>query len=279
MLSILAGIFNRGEYLHPCVRFFDWFDVLGSLSRIKLFACATVMTGEKMKPKSWLESLNCAIEGILWAVKSERHMRYHFFAALAVLFLALFYKVTAVEFFLLVLAAILVLFAELMNTAIETVVDLVTDEYHELAKRAKDISAGAVLVTSVGAVILGYLVLSGHIFPLFDSEPTLGKEPQGTVPIGALLIVVILVVLLKSRYNRGTPLHGGMPSGHAAVAFSIAVSTLLFGKNFLLGLLVLLLAVLVSQSRLLMKIHTPGEVFLGAALGTVITLLAYLFFA
>ncbi|MCK4691037.1 MAG: diacylglycerol kinase family protein, partial [Desulfuromonadales bacterium] len=156
-----------------------------------------------MKPKTWLESLNCAIEGILWAVKSERHLRYHFSAALAVLLLALFFKVTALEFFLLVLAAVLVIFAELMNTAIETLVDLVTEEYHELAKRAKDIAAGAVLVTSVGAVTLGYLVLSGHIFLLLDSEPTLIREPQGTLPVGALLLVVILVVLLKARYNKG----------------------------------------------------------------------------
>lgn len=232
-----------------------------------------------MKPTSWLESLNCAIEGILWAAKSERHVRYHFIAALAVVFLALFFKISALEFFLLVLAAVLVIFAELMNTAIEAVVDLVTEDYHELAKRAKDVAAGAVLVTSVGAVVLGYLVLSGHIFPLFDSEPTLGQEPQGTIPVGALLIIVILVVLLKSHYNRGTPLHGGLPSGHAAVAFSIAVSTFLFGESFLIGMMVLLLAVLVSQSRLLMKVHTPKEVFLGALLGTVVTLLAYLFFA
>ena len=229
-----------------------------------------------MKPTSWLESLNCAIEGILWAAKSERHVRYHFFAALALVFLALFFKISALEFFLLVLAAMLVIFAELMNTAIETVVDLVTDDYHELAKIAKDVAAGAVLVTSVGAVILGYLVLSGHIFPLFESHPTLEKEPLGTLPVGALLLVIILIILLKAYYNRGRPLHGGMPSGHAAVAFSIAVSTFVLAESFIIGLLVLLLALLVSQSRLLMKIHTPREVFLGALLGTAVTLLAYL---
>lgn len=232
-----------------------------------------------MKPSSWLESLNCAIEGILWATKSERHIRYHFVAALAVVFLALFFKVSAFEFFLLALAAVMVIFAEMMNTAIETIVDLVTEDYHELAKRAKDVSAGAVLITSVGAIILGYLVLSGHIFPLFDSQPSLGKEPHGTIPIGALLIIVILIVLLKSRFNHGSPLHGGMPSGHAAVSFSIVVSTFLFGESILIGLLVLLLAILVSQSRLLMKIHTHKEVFLGALLGTAVTLLAYLIFS
>lgn len=231
-----------------------------------------------MKPESWVESLNCAIEGILWAVKSERHLRYHFVAALAVLLLALFFRVTALEFFLLVLAAMLVIFAELINTAIEVVVDLVTSEYHELAKRAKDIAAGAVLVTSVGAAILGYLVLSGYIFLLFDSEPTLVREPQGTVPIGALLTVVILVVLLKARYNHGSPLYGGMPSGHAAIAFSIATSVVLSGSGLMVSGLVLVLALLVSRSRLLMKIHSPKEVILGALLGAGVTMLVFLFF-
>jgi len=231
-----------------------------------------------MKPETWLGSLNCAIEGILWAVKKERHLRYHFCAALAVLMLALFFHVSALEFFLLVLAALLVIFAELINTAIEALVDLVTDEYHELAKRAKDVAAGAVLVTSVGAVILGYLVLSGYIFPLFDSEPTLINEPQGTAPVGALLMVVILVVLLKARFNYGTPLHGGMPSGHAAIAFSIATSVIFSGSGILISVMVLLLAVLVSQSRLLMKIHTPREVLLGALLGASITLIVLLLF-
>ena len=231
-----------------------------------------------MKPESWVESLNCAIEGILWAVKSERHLRYHFVAALAILLLALFFRVTALEFFLLVLAAMLVIFAELINTAIEVVVDLVTSEYHELAKRAKDIAAGAVLVTSVGAAILGYLVLSGYIFLLFDSEPTLVREPQGTVPIGALLTVVILVVLLKARYNHGSPLYGGMPSGHAAIAFSIATSVVLSGSGLMVSGLVLVLALLVSRSRLLMKIHSPKEVILGALLGAGVTMLVFLFF-
>ena len=69
-----------------------------------------------------------------------------------------------------------------------------------------------------------------------------------------------------------------MPSGHSAVAFSIAVSTMLSGAGLLIGLLVLILALLVSQSRLIMAIHTPREVFLGALLGTVVTLLAFLLF-
>jgi diacylglycerol kinase (ATP) len=231
-----------------------------------------------MKPTNWLESLNCAIEGILWAAKKERHIRYHFFVTLALIFSALFFNVTALEFFLLVLAALLVIFAELINTAIEAVVDLITEEYNETARRAKDVAAGAVLLTSVGAIILGYLVLSGHLFPLFETESTLTQEPRGSVPAGALLMVIILVILLKAHFNHGTPMRGGMPSGHAAIAFSIATSTLLFSNNFMISLLVVLLAMLVSESRLLMKIHSLLEVLYGAILGSSITLLAYLIF-
>lgn len=231
-----------------------------------------------MKPKRWVESLNCAIEGILSAVKSERHLRYHFIAALAVLSCALFFHVSALEFFLLVLTAMLVIFAELINTAIETVVDLVTDEYHELAKRAKDIAAGAVLVTSIGAAILGYLILSHHFLTRFAGQNTVTQAPRGTLPLGALLIVVIMVVLLKARFNRGTPLHGGMPSGHAAIAFSIAVSVIFSGIGVLVSLLVLLLAILVSISRMQLDIHSPREVWIGAALGAGATLLVFLLF-
>lgn len=231
------------------------------------------------KPTNWVGSLNCAIEGILWATRSERHVRYHFVAALAVIFLALFFKASFLEFYLLVVAAVIVIFAEMMNTAVEAIVDLVTEEHHELAKIAKDVAAGAVLITSVGAIALGYLVLSGHIFEYFEQGPTLITPPSGTIPVGSLLVVVILVILIKSRYNHGTPLQGGMPSGHTAVAFSVAMSTLLYVDSLIIGILVLLLAVVVSQSRLLLRIHSRREVLFGAILGSTVTLLIWLVFS
>ena len=96
---------------------------------------------EPLRPKGFVGSLNCAIEGVLWAVKTQRHMLVHLLAAVLVLVGALALRLTLIEFALLALAIILVLFAELMNTALEVVVDLVTPEYHELARRAKDVAA------------------------------------------------------------------------------------------------------------------------------------------
>ncbi|HKL48664.1 MAG TPA: diacylglycerol kinase, partial [Desulfuromonadales bacterium] len=111
---------------------------------------------ERMKPANWFESVNCAIEGIIWSVRTQRHMRYHFWAAAAILLVGLFFHLSALELILLILAVTFVLFAELFNTAIEVLVDLVSPEYHPLARRAKDVAAGAVFIASIGAVVLGY---------------------------------------------------------------------------------------------------------------------------
>lgn len=231
-----------------------------------------------MKPSRWIDSVNCAIEGILWTAQTQRHMRWHFFSAVAVLLVALFFHVSVLEFMLLAFAVTLVLFAEIMNTAIEVVVDMVSPDYHPLAKRAKDAAAGAVLIATCGAAVMGYLALSRHLFaPLAEGLNLLGKIP-GENAVVSVLIVTIVVVLLKARYGKGAPLHGGMPSGHAAVAFSVATSITLSGSGPLIGILSVALAAMVSHSRLLMEIHTAREVFFGIALGVGLTLALHLCF-
>lgn len=231
-----------------------------------------------MKPRNWVESVNCAIEGILWSVRTQKHLRYHFCAALLVLLCALLFDVSALEFMLLASAVTLVLFAEIINTAVEVVVDLVSPEFHPLAKRAKDVAAGAVLIASIGAAVTGYLALSRHLFaPLTDGLNLLGKVP-GEIAVVAVLVVTILVVLLKALLGSGTPLHGGMPSGHTAVAWSITSSIALSGTGALITLLAIVLATMVSHSRLLLRIHTLREVLYGALLGCSVTLALHLIF-
>jgi diacylglycerol kinase (ATP) len=230
-----------------------------------------------MKPSNWLESVNCAIEGILWAVKTQRHLRWHFLSAMAVLLLAHFMGLSALEFILLSFAVTLVIFAELINTAIEVVVDMISPDYHILAKRAKDVAAGAVLVASIGAVVMAFFALSRYVFPLFGWQlDQLGTAP-GEFPVVSVLVVTILVVFLKAWVGRGTPLHGGMPSGHSAVAFSIATAVVLAGGGVILSLFAVILAAMVSHSRLLLGIHSVREVLAGCALGIVVTVLIYVF--
>ncbi len=236
------------------------------------------MLDRKHKPATWVQSLNCAIEGILWAAKTQRHMRIHFCAAVLFLFLAVFLHLSALEFILLAFAVTLVLFAELFNTAIETLVDLVSPDYHELAKRAKDVAAGAVLVASIGAVVMGYFSLARHVFPVLGAELDQFGEAPGEFPVISVLVVSILVVLLKARFGKGNPLHGGMPSGHAAIAFSVATAVALSHAGVVPFLLVLVLAALVARSRVQLGIHSVLEVVAGGSLGAMMTVIVYLVF-
>src|SRR3990172_6990360 len=112
-----------------------------------------------MKPKNWIHSASLAIEGIIYVVKTQRHMRYHLFIAAAALILSLVLNISRIDFIVLSLAIVLVLVAEMLNTAIEVTVDIIAESYHPLAKIAKDVAAGVVLLASIGAMTLGYLIL------------------------------------------------------------------------------------------------------------------------
>lgn len=231
-----------------------------------------------VKPTRFIDSANCAIEGILYAARTQRHMRCHFITAVAVLTAALFLKVTAVEFTLLVVSMCFVLFAELINTAVEAVVDLVSPGYHPLAKVAKDVAAGAVMVAAVSAAVMGYFILSKYIFPVYKGMLGMIGSPTELGTLVSVLLVVITVIILKACTGSGTPLQGGLPSGHAAVAFSIATAITVTTADPLTSLLAFSLAVMVSHSRLLLRIHTLREVVFGAATGTVVTLMVILVF-
>lgn len=237
-----------------------------------------VPTGASLKPTRFIDSANCAIEGILYTARTQKHMRNHFLAALVVLIATLFLHVTALEFILLTLSVSFVLFAELMNTAVEVVVDLVSPEYHPLAKIAKDTAAGAVLVAAIGTAVMGYLILSHYIFPVYKEMLGMIGTPTEMGTLVSILIVVIVVIIIKTRTSRGTPLQGGLPSGHAALAFSIATSVSLNTKDPMVSILTIALATMVSHSRLLLNIHSLREVVLGALTGTGITLAVLLLF-
>jgi diacylglycerol kinase (ATP) len=223
-----------------------------------------------MKPDTWLRTLNCAVEGVLYGVRTQRHVRWHSVACLAVLVVAPRLGVTPGEFALLCLAAALVLVAELANTAVEAAVDLACPEYHPLARAAKDVAAGAVLVAAFGAAAVGWVVLA----PAAGSNgAALLGELNAARPLvlaASLLAVLVVVVLVKGAVGRGRALRGGFPSGHAAVSFAVAALLTLHTEDAIVGVLAGILALMVSHSRLLHGIHTRWEVGAGAALGTLL---------
>ena len=229
--------------------------------------------------RQWLRSANFAIEGILHAAKTQRHLRYHFFTAAAVLVLSYILGVSRTEFLIIALSVIAVLLAEMFNTAIETIVDIVSPEHSEKARIAKDIAAGAVLITAFGVAVIGYIILFPYLRDSFHKGLYITKHSQEEISLIAFIIVLILVVITKAYFGKGLPLRGGMPSGHSALAFSVWTAITYITESFIISLFSFILAVIIAQSRVITKAHSPWEVILGSLMGALVTFLLFRMFS
>ena len=231
---------------------------------------------------SIIQSFNFAFEGIIHVLRTQRNMRIHFGVAVAVLVAALAFDVSRLELIALLLAIAFVLIAEMVNSAIEAAIDVATSSFDPLAKLAKDIAAGAVLIASINAIAVGYLVFSGHV-----SESTTNffdrlQDAPVKLTIIALILVIIVVIATKAISGRGTPLRGGLPSGHAAIAFAAWMAvTLTLGPSehrFFVSTMMFAVAVLVAHTRIESGVHSTLEVVYGGALGAGVTLVVFQLF-
>lgn len=224
-----------------------------------------------MPLRKLVESANYAIEGILHSAKTQRHVRYHLFAAVIILILGLVLGVSRYEFLIIVIVSVLVLSVEMLNSAVEETVNILFKEYDRRAKVIKDVAAGAVLTTAVGATVVGYIVFFPYLQGLFNSGLSIARHSGEDLAIVSFVVVLILVIITKTLSGRGLPLKGGMPSGHAAVSFSVWMAVTFLSDAFLPSLLIFVLAVMIAQSRVTVGVHSPWEVILGALLGAVST--------
>ncbi len=165
------------------------------------------------RSQSLFQSFNFAAEGIIHAVRTQRNLWIHFAIAVAVLVAAIGFGATKLELAVLLLAITFVLVAELVNTAVEAVVDVASTSFDPIAKIAKDIAAGAVLIAALNAVAVGYLVFSGEVATRSSRFLTRLSDAPAELTLVALAVTVILVIALKAYTGRGTPLRGGLPSG------------------------------------------------------------------
>jgi len=231
-----------------------------------------------MKAQKMLDSFNYAIEGIIHTFRTQRNMRFHMIAALLVLTVCFLYDLSKPELLAIVISISLVLTTELVNTAIEFTIDLYTSNYHHLAKHAKNAAAGAVLVTALNAVVVGFIIfwkkLDAINFILINKVRN--SSPYTVFMI--LVIVCITVVIVKAYYGKGTPLKGGMPSGHSALAFSLATALTLYTGESIVFAMSFIIALIAAHSRIDSKVHSAFEVAAGAALGIVLTILLYKLF-
>jgi diacylglycerol kinase (ATP) len=228
-----------------------------------------------------LQSFNYAFEGLIHVLRRERNMRIHFAIATGVLVLAFLSDINRFELIALMIAIAFVLIAEMVNTAVEATIDLATTSFDPLGKLAKDIAAGAVLIASANAVVVGYLVFAES---LADPSRRLVDRLR-TAPLELTLIALVLTLFIvigaKAVTGRGTPLRGGLPSGHAALAFGgwAALTFIAEEHRVVISFVALIMALLVAQTRVESGIHSTVEVALGALIGTLVTVTLFQLFA
>lgn len=116
--------------------------------------------------KKLMKSFTHAFAGISYALNHDQNLVVHFIAALLVIIASIFFKVNAFEMGILGVMILLVITTEMINSTMEKIVDLITKEHRVEAKIAKDVSAGMVLITAIGSMIVGFLIFLPHIFKL-----------------------------------------------------------------------------------------------------------------
>ena len=215
-------------------------------------------------------------------MKTQRNMRIHFLIAIVILVGSLFLRprLSPIELIMLSFTIVLVLITEMINTAVEKTIDLMSETYHPLARIAKDITAGTVLIVSVVAIVVGYLILfPRYLAPGIEGAIASIKASSPHITFVALLVVFLTVVLFKALATRssGFMLSGGMPSLHSALAGAMWVVISFITDNPIIVVLAFILAFFVVQSRIAKGIHSLKEVVFGTLFGVLATILIFQF--
>lgn len=233
---------------------------------------------QKLKNSNFLDACQNALEGIIYAITTQSNIKKQLIIAVAVMLISLFFDLTRAEFLCLMFTVVLVIIAEMINTAIETVVDLYTDLYHPKAKIAKDVGAGAVVIAAINAIIVAY-------FLFFEKISTIGLKLIDEVvnsPVHlafvAILLTVIVIVTLKSaatKNNHKFIKENFMPSGQTAVAFAGLTIIWLTTRNVVIFTLSLVLALIIAINRYENGKRSKSEIVIGACVGVMVVILLY----
>lgn len=217
--------------------------------------------------RSLTDSFNDAINGFIHAIRTQRNMKIHVLSAILVTLASLAFSVSRLEFLLLMVSISMVIAAELINTALEAAVDATTNYYHPLVKVAKNTAAAGVLVTAVNSIVVGVLIFWGPLTQMTLGAVNLIRSSSPYFAFAVLGIVTFAVLFMKAQIGEGTPLRGGMPSGHTAIAFALSTMMSYLSGDPIVVTLAFMMALIVAQSRMETRIHTFWEVMAGALIG------------
>lgn len=236
---------------------------------------------ERLYNRNFIQACSNAVNGIVYCATTQTNIRKQLILGTIVMILSLFYNFTTAEFLILTFAVFFVIFAEMVNTALETIVDLYVDVYHPKAKIVKDVGAGAVVLTAINAIIVAYFLffretqiaeISGSVFNTMMSSPT-------HLTFVGIILTIIAILVMKAMVNRKKSIKEQAtstfnPSGQSALAFAILTAIWINSQNAIVFCLGLVLSILVVGNRMNDK-KSFAEVLFGSFMGMLIVLLVY----
>lgn len=227
------------------------------------------------KNKSFYTAAKHAVEGIICAFKTERNLRIDYIIGLFVLFASLFFDFTKTEFACLCLTIGFVIFAEMINSTVEYVVDLITDKYDVRAKAAKDIAAGGVLISSIVAVTVAYFLFADKIYTSASSILNTILSSNIYILFTILFAILILCVILKGVFEKETDAEKPFLSFRVTVAFGLTTYVYLITKSIMSGAVALILSILITSIKIENGKHRIWYMLISAALGILVVLIVY----
>ena len=227
------------------------------------------------KNKTFFTALRHALDGVIKAFKTERNLRIDYVIGLFVLICSLFFDFTKTEFACLCLTIGFVIFAEMINSTVEYIVDLITDKYDDRAKAAKDIAAGGVLIASVVAVIVAFFLFADKLTMATPSVISTIFSSNIYILFTIIFAVIILAVILKGFLGKGSNYSQVYPSARVALAFGLTTYVYIITKSILVGGVALILSIIIAQIRVENTKTRPIYMVISAIIGVLVVLIIY----
>lgn len=228
------------------------------------------------KNKSLFGAMRYALNGIIHAFKTERNLRIDYIIGGLVLICSLFFDFSKIEMICLLLTIGFVIFAEMINTTVEYIVDLITQEYNENAKAAKDIAAGGVFISGGISVIVAYFLFVDKLSRASTSLLTSILSSRAHLLVTILFILVLLTVVIKGMVNKKKENYvEAFPSTRVALSFGLAIYLYIITKSFLVGGVACVLAIMVSMLKQEKDNVSYLHLIFSALLGILVVLTVY----
>ena len=231
---------------------------------------------KRLHNSNFFDACKNAVNGIIYGTTTQSNVKKQLVIIAFVILVSLFFNLSKVEFICLIFACVLIIFAEMINTAVETVVDLYTDVYHPKAKIAKDVAAGGVVITALNAVIVAYFLFFDKIGAMGNSiYQTVINSPTYLAFVVVVLIIIIAVALKAAKIQDRKNNKSLIISCQSMLASAAVVGTWVATENLVALSFATILAIMICMNRVESKERTVIEVLLGVMIGILITILMY----